>query len=111
MHAHTLANSIFDGAITRLLSLLCILIEIRSGARANKGKQALWFQIWHFYLSFSERPRGKHNSGRVNVVFLQSMTRSDSLQQRTPVVCEGKGGHYPPHLLFVKGRGVTTLHT
>ena len=31
MHIYTLAKSIFDGLITNLLSILCLLIEILSG--------------------------------------------------------------------------------
>ena len=34
------ANSIFDGPITNILSVLCILIEVLSGAYVN-GEKAL----------------------------------------------------------------------
>ena len=37
MHAYTPANSIFDGPITNLLLILCILIEIFSRAHALGG--------------------------------------------------------------------------
>ena len=40
MHTYTPANSIFDGPITNLLSILCILIEVLSRAHA-KGEKAL----------------------------------------------------------------------
>ena len=39
MHTYTTENSIFDGPITDLLSVLCILIEIFSRAHANVQKQ------------------------------------------------------------------------
>ena len=35
-HTDTPANSIFDGPITNLLSVLCILIEIRAHAKGSK---------------------------------------------------------------------------
>ena len=38
MHTFTLANSIFDGPITNLHSILCILIEILSFAHGKGGK-------------------------------------------------------------------------
>ena len=37
MHTYKLANSIFDGPITNLLSILCILIEAFSRANAKAG--------------------------------------------------------------------------
>ena len=40
MHTYTPPCSIFDGPITNLLSVPCILIEILSGAQA-KGKKVL----------------------------------------------------------------------
>ena len=39
-HIHTCANSISEGRITSLLSVLCILIEVLSLAQA-KGKKVL----------------------------------------------------------------------
>ena len=71
VHAYTPANSIFEGPITSLLSILCNLTEILlrafSGAKKqqqtnktnNKTKNVI-FQIWHFYWSFSEWRRRKH---------------------------------------------------
>ena len=38
MHTFTLANSIFDGPITNLHSILCILVEILSFSYAKGGK-------------------------------------------------------------------------
>ena len=36
----------------------------------RRGQKKLqWFQIWHFYWSFSEWRRGKHGSERVTVVW------------------------------------------
>ena len=32
------ANSIFDGSITNLLSILCIWVKVLSRAHANRGK-------------------------------------------------------------------------
>ena len=40
MHTYTLTNSMFDGPITNLLSILCILIEILSKVHAW-GKKSL----------------------------------------------------------------------
>ena len=40
MHTYSPANSIFDGLVTDLLSVLCILIEVLSHARV-KGKKGL----------------------------------------------------------------------
>ena len=37
MHTYKLANSVFDGPITNLLSVLCILIEVLSRAHAKGG--------------------------------------------------------------------------
>ena len=41
MHTYKLANSIFDGPITNLLSILCILIEVLLRAH-EKGWMAGW---------------------------------------------------------------------
>ena len=38
MHSYKLANSIFDGPITTLLSILYILVEVLSRAHANRGQ-------------------------------------------------------------------------
>ena len=38
MHTYTAANSIFDGPVTNLPSLLCILLEVLSRAHAKGGK-------------------------------------------------------------------------
>ena len=38
MHTYTPANSIFDGPITSLLSVLCILVEVLSRGHAKRGK-------------------------------------------------------------------------
>ena len=54
VHTQTPPNSIFDGPVTNLLSMLCILTEILSCAHAKWAKKTEWFQIWHFYWSFSQ---------------------------------------------------------
>ena len=41
MHTYTPADSVFDGPITNLLSILCILIEILSRARVKGGGGSL----------------------------------------------------------------------
>ena len=38
MYTYMPANSIFDGPITNLLSILCILVKVLSCAHANRGK-------------------------------------------------------------------------
>ena len=37
MHTDTPANSIFDGPVTTLLSILCVLVEVLSRADAKRG--------------------------------------------------------------------------
>lgn len=72
MHKYRPANSITDGPIINLLTILYKLIEILSGVRAKGVGVEGWglndFEMWHFYGSFSERRRGKHGSGRVKYV-------------------------------------------
>ena len=41
MHTYTPPDSIFDGPVTNLLSILCILIEILSRAHPKGGRQTL----------------------------------------------------------------------
>ena len=53
MHTYTLANSIFDGPITTLLSILCILVEVLSRAHAKKGKCRNDFKFGTFIGRFS----------------------------------------------------------
>ena len=48
VYTYTPADSIFDGPVTNLLSILCILIEVLSRAHAEGGKPS-WFQIRYFY--------------------------------------------------------------
>ena len=38
MQTYTPANSIFDGPVTTLLSLLCVLVEVLSRAHAKREK-------------------------------------------------------------------------
>ena len=45
MHTYKLANSIFDGPITTLLSILCILVEIFSPAHVKMGKSLNGFKF------------------------------------------------------------------
>ena len=68
VHTYTTPNSIFDGHIANLLSVLYVLIEIFSRAHPKGVKNFFkWFQIWHFYWSFSEWRSGKHGSERVKM--------------------------------------------
>ena len=48
MHTYTPPNSIFDGPITNLLSVLCILIEILPRAHAKGGKKLNDFKFGTF---------------------------------------------------------------
>ena len=66
VHTYPPPNSIFDGPITHLLSILCTLIEIMSGAHARGGEKSL--MILDFYWLFSECWLGKHGSERVKVL-------------------------------------------
>ena len=57
MLIYTPANSIFDGPVTNLLSIQCILIDVLSRAHAKGGGGgggAKYFQVWQLYWSFSE---------------------------------------------------------
>ena len=49
VHTYRPANSISDGPITNLLSILCIWTEILWCAHVKGTKKPSWFQIWHFY--------------------------------------------------------------
>ena len=49
----TPANSIFDGPITKLLSVLCILIEILSRGHAKRGKGLNDFKFGTFIRPFT----------------------------------------------------------
>ena len=51
----------FDGPVTSLLSVLCILIEALSRA-VEKLK---WFQVWHSHWPFSEWQSGKYGGESV----------------------------------------------
>ena len=66
LHAYTPPNSIFDGPITNLLSILSILTEIFSRAHGKGAKKPYWFQIWPLLLVVFQWRRGKHGSERVN---------------------------------------------
>ena len=72
MHTYRPANSISDGPVINLLSILYKLLEILSGARAKGVGVEGWglndFEMWHFYWSFSEWRRGEHGSDRVKNV-------------------------------------------
>ena len=50
VHTCTSANSIFDGPVTNLLSILCILVEILSRAHAKGAKSLNDFKIGTFLL-------------------------------------------------------------
>ena len=67
VHKYMHGNGTFDGPITNLLSVLCVLIETFHAImrRRKKTKKHWWFQMWHFYWSFSEWRRGKRGSERV----------------------------------------------
>ena len=45
MHTDAPVNSVFDGPVTTLLSLLCILLEVLSRALAKKGKSLNGFKV------------------------------------------------------------------
>ena len=69
MPTYTPANSLFDGLVTNLHSILCILIETFHMLRQRRQKNKHWrLQIWHFYWSFSEWWCGKHGSEKVNIL-------------------------------------------
>ena len=48
MHTYTSENSIFDGHITNLPSILCILIEVLPCAHANRKKNLNDFKFGTF---------------------------------------------------------------
>ena len=48
MHAYTATNNIFDGPITNLLSVLCILIEVLSLAHAKEENSCNDFKFGTF---------------------------------------------------------------
>ena len=45
MHTYTPANSVFDGPITDLLSVLCVLVEVLSRAHAKREKSLNGFKF------------------------------------------------------------------
>ena len=53
MHTDTSANSIFDGPITNLLSILYILVEVLSLAQAKRGESLHDFKFGAFIGRFS----------------------------------------------------------
>ena len=59
--------SLFDGPVTNLLSKLCILIEVVSGARLKEENALTISSLALLLVTFSaERRRGKRGSERVN---------------------------------------------
>ena len=48
MHPHTPGNSVFDGPITNIISILCILIEILTRAHAKRGQSLNDFKFGTF---------------------------------------------------------------
>ena len=48
MHTYAPENSIFDGPITTLLSVLCILVEVPSRAHAKRAKRLNDFKFGRF---------------------------------------------------------------
>ena len=58
------ANSIFDGHIATLLSVLCILVEVLSRIYAKTGKSLNYFKFGTFIGCFSG-DSVKHGSERV----------------------------------------------
>ena len=45
MHTYTRVNSIFEGPLTNLLSVLCVLAEVPSRAHAKTGKSLNHFKF------------------------------------------------------------------
>ena len=86
------ANSIFDGPITNLLSVLCILVEILSCAHVKRGKSCNDFKFGTSIGSFL-------SDGAASVAVQMLMVRCGG------EVCDGNG--------FVSGPSVwaTSLRT
>ena len=53
MHIDTPADSILDGPVTNLLSVLCILVEVLSRAQTRRGESLNHFRFGTFVGSFS----------------------------------------------------------
>ena len=68
VHTYTHANSISDGLVTNLLSILCISIEIHSSAHTNGAKKPLMVSNLALFWSFFEWRRGKPGSEKVKDV-------------------------------------------
>ena len=64
MNPYKPKNSLFDGPVTNLLSILCILIEGLSRAHAKGGKRLNDFQLGTSIGCFPS-DSGKHGSERV----------------------------------------------
>ena len=68
MHTYTPVNSIFDGPTTILLSVLCVLLEVPSRARAKTEKSLNDFKFGTSVGGFSSDGAGKHGSEGVKFV-------------------------------------------
>ena len=67
VHTYMPADSIFHGPVTNILSVLCILIELFSRARAKGGKKLNDFKFGSFIGRFpSDGAACKNGSERVN---------------------------------------------
>ena len=60
------ANSIFDGPVTNILLVPCILVEVLSRAHVKRGKSRSDFKFGTSVGRFFEWRCGKHGSERVN---------------------------------------------
>ena len=67
MYTDIPANSLFDGPVTNLLSILCILVEVLSRAQAKRAKSLNHFKFGTSIGRFFEWQCSKHGSERVNL--------------------------------------------
>ena len=77
MHAYTPENSIFDGPITTLLSVLCILVEVLSRTHAKKGKSLSDFKSGTSIGRFS-------SDGAASRTAVKGLTVRDTVTRQRP---------------------------
>ena len=83
MLTYTHANSTSDGPITTLLSILCILIEVRSGAHAKRKKGIYDFKFGTFIGRFPNDGVGSVAvKGLIQGIVLQTGAQSPLQTQR-----------------------------
>ena len=75
MHTYTPANSVFDGPVTNLLLVLCVLVEILSRAHTKREKNHDDFQFGTVTDRFPSDGGHKPGSGRVKYSWLRNMLR------------------------------------